>query len=327
MPWHPHPLLRLSFGHLIVCEACHRILGDGYFCPRCRMAVHERCVSVFESPEITHPSHVRHPLKLLTDGAPNYTDLKCHICGNHSDNLLYHCDICKFNLDLYCAVRFPKPVALTETKVHEHTLTLMPKLISFVCDACGMTKGEGAPYVCLQCDSMIFHQKCARLPRVINVNRHHHRVTYTYPLGHRDRRCGVCLEAIDWSYGAYSCSHCPDHAFHSTCATRADVWDGEELDGVAEEVEDIEPFKVNDDNTITHFSHGFNLSPLDKDGAALEKSNLCGACVRSIGSNAFYKCWTSDCSFILHEKCANLPKKRQTFFKPKTSLSCTLFTR
>ncbi|CAH2045178.1 unnamed protein product [Thlaspi arvense] len=327
MPWHPHPLLRLTFRDLVQCEACHRIQEDGYFCPRCRMAVHEDCVSVFESPEITHPSHVRHNLKLLTDGAPDYTDKTCHVCGDHSENLLYHCDICKFNLDLYCAIKEPRPFALLDTKVHEHTLTLMPKLISFVCDACGRTKGEGAPYVCLQCDSMIFHQDCTQLPRVINVNRHHHRVTYTYPLGHRGLKCGVCLEAIDWSYGAYSCSHCPNHAYHSRCATREDVWDGEELDGVAEEVEDIEPFKVNDDNTITHVAHDEHNMSLNEEGIALEESILCEACVGPIGSNTFYYCSTSDdCSFILHETCASLPKIKRHFLSPKP-LSLDFYSR
>ncbi|XP_024006873.1 uncharacterized protein LOC18013065 [Eutrema salsugineum] len=314
MPWHNHTLLMLDVGDDMRCKVCGKPGGYGYCCPRCWLMVHEKCVSVFDSPEITHSCHARHSLKLLTEGAPDYTDLKCHLCGKKTGNFLYHCDICKFNMDMACAIRRPLPVTLSSLKVHEHTLKLIPRLISFVCDACGK-KGDRSPYVCLQCDLMFFHQECARLPRVIHVNRHDHRVSYKYPLGLGEWKCGICLIKIDWSYGAYSCSTCPSYALHSRCATREDVWDGEELDGVPEEVEDIEPFKTNDDNTITHFAHEEHNLSLNNDGIALEESILCGACVRPVGSNAFYKC--SECSFIIDETCANLPKKKRHFLSPR----------
>ncbi|XP_024006869.1 uncharacterized protein LOC18012767 [Eutrema salsugineum] len=316
MPWHNHTLLMLDVGDDMRCKVCGKPGGYGYCCPRCWLMVHEKCVSVFDSPEITHSCHARHSLKLLTEGAPDYTDLKCHLCGKKTGNFLYHCDICKFNMDMACAIRSPLPVTLSNLKVHEHTLKLIPRLISFVCDACGNACGkigDRSPYVCLQCDLMFFHQGCTRLPRTIHVNRHDHRVSYKYPLGLGEWKCGICLDKIDWSYGAYSCSTCPSYALHSRCATRKDVWDGEELDGVPEEVEDMEPFIRNDDNTITHFAHEHNLS-LNNDGIALEESILCGACVRPVGSNAFYKC--SECSFILDETCANLPKKKRHFLSP-----------
>ncbi|OAP01712.1 hypothetical protein AXX17_AT3G30010 [Arabidopsis thaliana] len=286
VPWHHHPV---QICYTDICEFCKGGNELGCHCLQCGFRIHVTCVPVFDSPEITHPSHVRHPLKLLTDGAPNYTDPRCHICGEDTQHLLYHCDICKFNLDLRCAAKSPPPIALSNLKA---TVLLTS----------------------VQCDFMIFHQKCAQLPRVIHVNHHDHRVSYKYPLGPGEWRCGVYWEEIDWSYGAYSCSLCPNYAIHSLCATRKDVWDGKELDGVPEEVEDIEPFKRNDDNTITHFAHEHNLISLRKDG---EEGSICGACVCPISSYTFYKCSRSDCSFILHETCANLRMKKRHFLSPE----------
>lgn len=298
MPWHYHPLLMLDVGNYMRCEVCGKPGKYGYCCPRCWMMVHEKCASVFDSTEITDSCHARHSLKLLTEGAPGYTDLKCHLCGKDTGNILYHCDICKFNLDMVCAIKHHRqhkviPAALSNMKVHDHTLTLIPRLMPFVCDGCG-EKGDRSPYVCFKCDLMFFHQECARLPRVIDINRHDHRVSYKYPLGPGEWRCEICLKDIDWSYGAYSCSLCPNYTVHSRCATRKRVWDGIELDGIPEEVEDIEPFKRNDDNTITHFAHEHNMT-LNKDGVAIEESILCGGCVCPIGSDTFYNC--SECSF------------------------------
>ncbi|XP_019085258.1 PREDICTED: uncharacterized protein LOC104710572 isoform X2 [Camelina sativa] len=318
LPWHPHPILMLDFNCKMLCKVCGHADGYGYFCPSCKLMVHDKCVSVFDSPEITHPFHARHSLKLLTEGAPDYTDAECHVCGRDTENFLYHCDICKFNLDMVCVVEYHQrhtvtPVVLSNLKVHAHTLTLIPRLIYFVCDVCG-TEGDRSPYVSLESDLMFFHQDCASSPRVIHVNRHEHRVSYTYPLGPGEWNCEICLEEIDWSYGAYTCSLCPNYALHSRCATRNDVWDREELDGVREEVEDSEPFKMNNDNTITHFTHEHNMS-LNRDGIALVESILCEACVCPISSNTFYSCL--DCSFILHETCANFPKTKRHFLSPR----------
>ncbi|KAF3579280.1 hypothetical protein DY000_02035699 [Brassica cretica] len=151
--------------------------------------------------------------------------------------------------------------------------------------------------------------QCIDLPRVININRHDHRISYTRRLGHGESpwKCGVCRKKVDGFYGAYTCSKCSTFVVHARCATRKDVWDNVELEGMPEE-EVIAPFEVVDDSTIRHFSHDHNLY-INKDGQILHENIVCEACVFQIGSESFYSC--RKCDFILHEKCANLPRKKR----------------
>ncbi|KAL0658170.1 hypothetical protein Bca4012_078755 [Brassica carinata] len=231
--------------------------SGGYHCSDCDMYLHKECA---ESPsEINHPSHTRHPLTLLTQGAPDDSHINsCRLCGGKFRRLIYHCSECEFSLDPVCA-RKPPPLIVDHLKGHEHVLTLMPRLIFFTCNACGMV-GDRSPY-------------------------------------------------IDGKYGAYSCLKCPQYAVHSRCATREDVWDGEELEyEPEEEMEDVEPFKVVGENLINHFTHEeHNLR--FKEGGGGEERMRCRACVLPIDLDSFYSC--VDCDFILHEVCANLPRKKR----------------
>ncbi|CDY52789.1 BnaCnng23340D [Brassica napus] len=205
------------------------------------------------SPEVSHSYHSLHPLKLLTGPPPDYSDGKCRLCENEVDEeLFYHCSSCNFTLDMRCVLN-PPPRSLVDLKAHGHQLTLLPRLFSFSCNACGL-KGDRSPYMCVQCDFMI-HQDCLGLPRVININRHDHRVSRTSVLGVVNSVCGVCRKKVDWTCGGFSCQRCPGYVVHSKCATRDDVWNGKELEGIPEEEEDVEPYVVVDGNTIHHFSH------------------------------------------------------------------------
>lgn len=79
--------------------------------------------------------------------------------------------------------------------------------------------------------------------------------------------------------------------------------------------EDITPFKVVGDNLIKHFSYEEHNLRLDKYNINRDESSRCEACVLPIYSDPIYNC--ENCRFILHEKCANLPKKKRLVFHTK----------
>ncbi|KAL0844302.1 hypothetical protein Bca101_017548 [Brassica carinata] len=310
---HEHPLKLAcdptGWSSRKICEVC--LKGDDqsfqhFRCQDCEeFVIHVDCVDFF--PEAYHDVHPQHPLKPLRGQVPDYADKNCLLCGIkfHQEYHQYHCDFCNFSICGKC-MRKPPPVDVECIKTHEHQLHLVPRLIDFTCNACG-TQGNRSPYFCHQCNFMI-HQDCIGLPRVININRHDHRIFYTSRLGHGEWKCKVCRRKVDGFYGAYTCSKCPTFSVHARCATRRDTWDMVELEGAPEE-EEIAPYEVIDDNTIRHFSHDHNLQ-INNDGMILSESTLCKACVFQIGAEPFYICMHHQCDFILHEKCANLPRKK-----------------
>ncbi|XP_033136797.1 uncharacterized protein LOC117128471 [Brassica rapa] len=312
---HPHKLILLKKGTKFDCSAkCGKASGGlPYKCDECDVSFHVDCVwnpaiKLNYSPEVNHPYHSLHPLKLLTGPPPHYSDGKCRLCGTEIGEYFYHCSSCNFTVDFHC-VLIPPQKSLVDPKVHDHQLTLLPRLDSFTCNACGL-KGDRSPYACFDCGFMI-HQDCLGLPRVININRHDHRVSRTSVLGDAAMNsvCGVCRKKVDWTCGGFSCKRCPGYVVHSKCATRKDVWNGEELEGVPEEEEDIEPYVVIDDNTIQHFSHKEHYLRFNENGVLYEDTKRCSACTHPIGLQSFYSC--VNCDFSLHQNCAECPKRRR----------------
>ncbi|KAJ4888933.1 Cysteine/Histidine-rich C1 domain family protein [Raphanus sativus] len=284
-----------------------------YRCQECEeFFIHIDCLDHFH--EAYHTFHPQHPLKSLDKSyggeVPDYADKNCLLCGKNLNlvHQLHHCDVCNVSICREC-MRNPPPVDVDCLKTHEHQLHLVPRLIDFTCNACG-TQGSRSPYFCLPCNFMI-HRECIDLPRVININRHDHRISYTPRLGHGEWKCRVCRKKVDGFYGAYTCAKCPSFSVHARCATRSDVWDMVEREGTPDEEEEIAPYEVIDDNTIRHFSHDHHNLQFNKDEMILSENTLCKACVFQIGEEPFYICKQQECDFILHEKCANLPRKKR----------------
>ncbi|KFK28578.1 hypothetical protein AALP_AA7G015200 [Arabis alpina] len=115
---------------------------------------------------------------------------------------------------------------------------------------------------------------------------------------------------MDGQYGGYSCVCCLDYVVHSRCATNEEVWDGKELEEVSE--------KEDDHMLNLHFSHQHGLRLENED----IRDIVCSGCALPIASETFYRC-DGLCNFYLHERCANLPQKKNTFLHVHPLTLCT----
>ncbi|KAF8081600.1 hypothetical protein N665_0875s0006 [Sinapis alba] len=301
---HHHPLFPTNVSSkCIVCSKQKEKLINtkGFTCNQCNLYFHKDCI------EITISSHHRHPLKLHDRNKPYSARDKCSICRYWLLDMFYYCSRCVFDVCMSC---LKKPLIIDQPTAHVHPLSIIPiSLISFTCEACGTGSGDSHPCICLQC-CFIIHKDCTDLPRVICINRHDHRISHVYILPPEEWFCGVCHMHINNQYGAYSCSIC-HYAVHSKCAIRADVWDGRELDGIPDKegdnkLEDIVPFEVIDDKVVKHFIHEHTLTYFYQDVLIRDENQRCHACILPLYHGGCYNCM--HCDFILHEKCANLPR-------------------
>ncbi|CAL9228879.1 unnamed protein product, partial [Arabidopsis halleri] len=284
------------------CGACSStILGtDYYFCVTSNERLHKECV---ESPlQIKHPSYPFLSLKLYT---PPYGTVNCISCQTSLRLMAYHCPTYKVSMHPVCALK-PIPIVIDHPRKHPHPLTFFPKQAFLPCDVCGLIKELIPTYVCVRC-VFVVHQDCIYFPHVIRISRHQHRIYFIYSLPSGKWSCGVCRREVDNNCGAYSCNKCSGYFVHTRCALRKDLWDGEDLEGVPEEPEiDVEPFERISDGIILHFSHGHHLKlEITRD---YDEKKFCQGCILPVYKGNYYSCM-NQCEFILHEACANAPRK------------------
>ncbi|CAH8360807.1 unnamed protein product [Eruca vesicaria subsp. sativa] len=312
--FHEHSLVRTkkTVYAYPLCKICNNGINEehAYECLTCRdVNFHLDCVN--QSREVDHSSHSSHVLEFFTsESLLENAEKTCILCGKESKHVLYHCSKCNFSICFYCK-RNPPPLTVEHTKTHKHKLSLLARRVSFTCNVCGL-QGDRSPYACIEC-SFLVHRECIDLPRVININRHDHRISLTDHIGRGNLKCGVCHKSVDQYCGGYTCSICPDFVVHSSCPIKHNVWDGIELEGIPEE-EVIPPFEVVGDNLIKHFSHDHHILRLEStDGTTTrDEKTRCEACVSHVYSDPVYSC--EQCDFILHETCANLPMKKRLPF-------------
>ncbi|AEC05604.1 Cysteine/Histidine-rich C1 domain family protein [Arabidopsis thaliana] len=270
-----------------------------YYCVTCDERYHKECV---ESPlEITYPSHPQHSLQIYLSTKPFE---HCILCSRKAHNIIYYCDVCDIYMHVLCA-QATIPFFIDQPKRHDHTLTLFPRQASLTCNVCGLVNKLHLTYVCSICN-FAAHSDCIHIPQTIRMSRHDHRISFTSSLPLGIWSCGVCRKEIDGDYGAYICNICSGYAVHTRCALRLDIWDGIDLEGVPEEDEEVEPFERISDGIILHFSHGCQLKLTTYEVNGEEK--FCQACVLPINEKNLYVC--VECGFILHETCADAPRKK-----------------
>ncbi|KAL0866227.1 hypothetical protein Bca101_045345 [Brassica carinata] len=258
-----------------------------------------RCI--FSDPGQSHNFSHRGAEKIKRD---------CTACGNDpkllmmSDYTHYYCNICDLEFHEACLNK-PNP------KSHHHSLALLPRPLSFPCNACGLIDEDEPSFACYQCNYVV-HQSCIDLPRVIKITRHLHRLSHTPYLPVKVLPCRICYRNVDIKYGQYSCNHddC-SYVAHSKCATHKSIWDGKELEWESEEcgnnAEDIAPYKKVGGGLIEHCWHENHYLKLENYDGKRDLKKQCQACMHSIISRDFYSC--IECDFFLHEVCANLPRK------------------
>ena len=323
---HDHSLVFLKKREVEVpCEACKESIGGpSYSCLECHnVYFHLDCVHLQK--EVNHPCHPSHPLKvvafeLLADNQD--AEKSCHFCVFQPEKkVCYHCYVCNFTMCFGC-IKNPPPLVIENTKTHKHPLRLLLSRIAFTCKVCGIEGYKSKPYICVKCDFLV-HGDCIGLPRVININRHDHQISFTQHLGRRGTQCGICWRDVSQYHGAYFCSVCPNYTVHSLCAFNDNAWDGVDLEGIPERSEDISPFKVVSHNLINHFSHNKHTLRLLKDNVDIQDDECirCEACIHPVQVGQIYSC--TECCFVLHEKCANLPMmKRFPFDRAPYMLEC-----
>ena len=313
------------------CYLCReKILDSSYHCIKCkRFYLHKSCFEL--SRELHHPLHRKHPL-VLTKNRPYTYSPKCHLCKKYLSQsnsfFSYSCLICHFNLHLGCASLPPLPHTMQKVQIHDHSLTLLRKLITFTCDACGK-EGKDTPYLRLTC-AFCVHPMCASLHRTVKHVRHQHTLNLTYSLHQIQpdhQICLLCVEKVDTNYGFYYCSSCTFVA-HLSCAADGDIEDNinvlkdedkesiepktalrygnpESVDSVSYDVKKkiMGEEGIEITTEIEHFSHQHELTLTHE----LKNSDKCDGCKRPI-LTPFYNC--TQCRFVLHKFCAELPRKK-----------------
>ncbi|KAL9817288.1 putative chromatin regulator PHD family [Arabidopsis thaliana] len=260
--------------------------------------------------EVKHPLHPRHSLQLaVRQWSEEETMIECYCCDEYLMDYYYYCSSCDFAMNVSCLEKPPPVLSIDHPKWHQHPLILFPSQASFPCNLCALTHASCPFYICPPCDFVV-HQKCLSLPHVIRISRHHHRISFTPSFEKGNWYCGICRKKMDNDYGGYTClkDGC-SYVAHSRCATQKNVWDGLDLEGEPEEVEEeeVEPFVIISDGTIHHFSHPHHLRIDKNTGRDYDENKQCQACITPIYFGNIYSCM--QCNFILHEECANFSRK------------------
>ncbi|GAB4829622.1 hypothetical protein Ancab_040640 [Ancistrocladus abbreviatus] len=185
-PWHPdHPLFeRFKFfrSGLDQCPICRGLMSGGVFgCEECNFYLHDVCAK--RPPELRHPAHPTHPLKLRSLKMEVYgrNIPRCRLCNRTFDAVgldrhyvVYACDnlnnmcfeVGLFVMHIDCALR---KLPSKKHPLHQHPLVLITEDNCLAhCAACGAEVTDKKKrtvdlYRCLDCNVRV-HQECFERP-------------------------------------------------------------------------------------------------------------------------------------------------------------------
>ncbi|VYS48254.1 unnamed protein product [Arabidopsis thaliana] len=302
-----------------------------FFCKDCNGEDHIECEKT--PVEVKHLLHPKHSLQLVSQKSSIIQTRKCFCCDEDLKKIFYYCTGCDYAMNIACAEK-PPVLFIDRPKWHADTLALFPRQAFLTCNVCAVADSSSPIYMCPPCDFVV-HLRCTGLPRVIRISRHRHRISFTTSFDEGDWSCGVCRRKIDNDYGGFSCfkDGC-SYAAHSRCATQKNMWDGIDLEGVPEEIEEeeVEPFVTISKGVIHHFSHQNHHLRLDENRDRIYDENKlsynpihphllslmggnddvrkyedkCSACPWPCIAGFSYECRKEGCSFKLHVQCATI---------------------
>ncbi|XP_073018571.1 uncharacterized protein [Primulina eburnea] len=323
---HEHPLIFNESEEQIphCCNACGlRVLSSPYYLcaiQDCSFYLHQACS------QLPHKLHhyfrhkygpvVEHTLDLLAK--PRDDNCRCGDCGKLCKNFTYHCSKCEFVLHPQCGSALD--IQIKHISHPQHPMVAMRKEALLLCDVCGRDH-KGYFFSCHQCDFWI-HQDCALLPILVKVEEHPHHLSLFYSaaallgLYIKDFKCQClfCGEMALKRFGLYYCLICEVIA-HVDCTT-SHMKDSGVVLHLPTKSDDTFPslivrtrvkelaIKESNSKDMLEKYHAHSL--VLTDGSTAQES-ICNACVKPI-SPPYYNCSApSECNFLLHKFCADLP--------------------
>ncbi|XP_038723168.1 uncharacterized protein LOC120015042 [Tripterygium wilfordii] len=323
-------LLNNTDGGETLCNVCLEpagLLGATYNCIDCYFFLHKTCAEL--PSQIKHPLHRKHGLVLLPN-SPYRGRYGCDFCGIGSENYVYHCSTCQFDLHPKCAMLHR---CFIQPESQNHRFTRLSRSDPFTCNFCGIytdrwipiefVDRDRSPSSCTECH-IVVHRKCISLSRshTINIARHYHSITHTYFITENesvDIKCRICSEEVNREFGSYCCHECR-FVCHVNCAQDCEM--GNSSYSLDEEL--IYWPQIEDDDILVqesdHCSHKHRLT-LEVDHE-VKDNTYCDGCIQPI-SAPFYRC--EKCNFNLHKLCNELPPKINHPFHKRHPL--TLFSK
>ncbi|XP_073278502.1 uncharacterized protein [Primulina huaijiensis] len=346
---HNHPLIYVEDQEnpKACCSACGVaiISSPSYGCSRdCDFFLHQPCTELLQSSDRDFGGFC-YNLEILTK--PPHGNCNCEKCGNVCKNFTYKCSgMTTFYLHCQCA--FPLEINIKHISHREHSLTAMCNESTLVCNACGKER-KGIFFSCSKC-SFYIHQDCCLLPSIINTKDHNHHLTLLYSLSSfifESPNCLICGYEVSLTLGAYICGWC-ERAAHIHCVASEmdnleivkasfrlpwapDTFPNLIIRTFLKNTEDAEIEDVKSKIEKYHTDHSsWIYHHQDQNDIQL----VCNACTQPIipSTASCYSCSEQQCSFLLHQPCANLLPTIKDYFwnRPrelfsKSSGICSVF--